>query len=89
MTPTITGRNLVDESPGPHGRDPLAGDGASTGRLGDRLFGGLARGEAAVLGGGRTLMMGASASPGNRPPREVTMGKILYTTFHTGKPSEK
>ena len=43
MTPTITGRSLVDEEPGLGGRAPLTGDGASTGRLGDRLFGGLAK----------------------------------------------
>ncbi len=44
MTPTITGRSAVDELPGPDGRGPLSGDGASTGRLGDRVFGGLAKG---------------------------------------------
>ena len=44
MTPTITGRSTVDELPGPDGRAPLAGDRASTGRLGDRVFGGLAKG---------------------------------------------
>ena len=43
MTPTITGRSAVDELPGPDGRTPLAGDGAGTGRLGDRLFGGAAK----------------------------------------------
>ncbi len=44
MTPTITGRSTVDELPGPDGRSPLSGDRASTGRLGDRVFGGLAKG---------------------------------------------
>ena len=44
MTPTITGRSMVDELPGPDGHAPLTGDRASTGRLGDRVFGGLARG---------------------------------------------
>ena len=44
MTPTITGRSTVDELPGPDGRSPLSGDGASTGRLGDRLFGGARQG---------------------------------------------
>jgi phosphate transport system permease protein len=44
VTPTITGRSAVDELPGPDGRAPLRGDGASTGRLGDRVFGGLAKG---------------------------------------------
>ena len=44
MTPTITGRSAVDELPGPDGRAPLTGDRASTGRLGDRVFGGLAKG---------------------------------------------
>jgi phosphate transport system permease protein len=44
VTPTITGRSIVDEEPGPGGRAPLTGDRASTGRLGDRVFSGLARG---------------------------------------------
>jgi len=44
VTPTITGRSTVDELPGPDGRSPLSGDRASTGRLGDRVFGGLAKG---------------------------------------------
>jgi phosphate transport system permease protein len=44
VTPTITGRSMVDELPGPDGHAPLSGDRASTGRLGDRVFGGLARG---------------------------------------------
>jgi phosphate transport system permease protein len=44
VTPTITGRSIVDEEPGPGGRAPLTGDRASTGRLGDRVFGGLAQG---------------------------------------------
>ncbi len=44
MTPTITGRSAVDELPGPDGRPPMSGDRASTGRLGDRVFGGLAQG---------------------------------------------
>ena len=39
MTPTITGRSAVDELPGPDGRAPMSGDRASTGRLGDRVFG--------------------------------------------------
>jgi phosphate transport system permease protein len=38
--PTVTGRSAIDELPGPDGRPPLLGDRASTGRLGDRLFGG-------------------------------------------------
>jgi phosphate transport system permease protein len=37
--PTVTGRSAIDELPGPDGRPPLIGDRASTGRLGDRLFG--------------------------------------------------
>ena len=32
----MTGVSIADELPGPHGRSPLAGDGAGTGRLGDR-----------------------------------------------------
>lgn len=39
---TVTGVSAADELPGPDGRKPLTGDRASTGRLGDRLFGGAA-----------------------------------------------
>ena len=39
---SVTGVSAVDELPGPDGRRPLEGDRASTGRLGDRLFGGVA-----------------------------------------------
>jgi len=40
---SVTGVSAADKLPGP-GRPPLLGDNASTGRLGDRLFGGAARG---------------------------------------------
>jgi phosphate transport system permease protein len=40
----VTGVSIADELPGPDGRHSLTGDGAGTGRLGDRLFGGAARG---------------------------------------------
>jgi phosphate transport system permease protein len=40
----VTGVSIADELPGPDGRNSLTGDGAGTGRLGDRLFGGAARG---------------------------------------------
>lgn len=40
--PSVTGRSAIDELPGPDGRPPLTADRASTGRLGDRLFGGAA-----------------------------------------------
>jgi phosphate transport system permease protein len=49
VTPTITGRSAVDELPGPDGRAPMSGDRASTGRLGDRVFGGLARGAGVLV----------------------------------------
>lgn len=39
---SVTGVSAADELPGPDGRRPLQGDRASTGRLGDRLFGGAA-----------------------------------------------
>lgn len=39
---TVTGVSAADELPGPDGKRPLQGDRASTGRLGDRLFGGAA-----------------------------------------------
>jgi len=42
--PTITGVSSVDELRDPEGHGPLQGDRASTGRLGDRLFSGTARG---------------------------------------------
>ena len=40
---SVTGVSTADSSAAP-GKTPLSGDGASTGRLGDRLFGGTARG---------------------------------------------
>ncbi len=39
---TVTGVSAADQTPGPDGQRPLQGDRASTGRLGDRLFGGAA-----------------------------------------------
>ncbi|EWT02533.1 phosphate ABC transporter permease [Intrasporangium oryzae NRRL B-24470] len=39
---TVTGVSATDDPPGPDGRTPLRGVSASTGRLGDRLFGGAA-----------------------------------------------
>jgi phosphate transport system permease protein len=42
--PTSTGVSSVDELPGPSEHGPLQGDRAPTGQLGDRLFGGTARG---------------------------------------------
>jgi phosphate transport system permease protein len=39
---TVTGRSLTDELPGPEGRGRWQGDTASTGRTGDRIFGGAA-----------------------------------------------
>jgi len=51
VTPTITGRSAVDELPGPDGRPPMSGDRASTGRLGDRVFGGLAKGAGILVVG--------------------------------------
>ena len=41
MSP-VTGVSAADQTPGPDGQRPLQGDRASTGRLGDRLFGGAA-----------------------------------------------
>jgi phosphate transport system permease protein len=38
----VTGVSATDELPGPDGKKPLTGDRASTGRRGDRLFGGAA-----------------------------------------------
>src|SRR5664280_47088 len=45
---TITGASTVDELPDP-GHDPFRGDRASTGRLGDRIFGGTARGAGVLV----------------------------------------
>jgi phosphate transport system permease protein len=42
--PSVTDVSAVDELSGPEGHGPLQGDRASTGQLGDRLFGGTARG---------------------------------------------
>jgi phosphate transport system permease protein len=49
VSPSITGRSTVDETPGPDGHPALAGDNASTGRLGDRVFGGLATGSGIIV----------------------------------------
>ena len=46
---SVTGVSVADETPGPHGEPPLSGDRASTGRLGDRLFGGAAQGAGIVV----------------------------------------
>ena len=40
--PTVSGVSATDQLPGPDGKQPLTGDRASTGRRGDRLFGGAA-----------------------------------------------
>jgi len=47
--PTITGVSSVDEFRDPEGRGPLQGDRASTGRLGDRIFSGTARGASLLV----------------------------------------
>ena len=49
MSTSITGRSATDELPGPDGRPSLGGDRASTGRLGDRVFGGLATGSGILV----------------------------------------
>lgn len=49
MSTSITGHSATDELPGPDGQKPLAGDRAGTGRLGDRLFGGLATGSGILV----------------------------------------
>jgi phosphate transport system permease protein len=46
---SLTGVSVADELPGPDGRGPLSGDRAATGRLGDRLFGGAAKGAGIVV----------------------------------------
>ncbi|TWE07316.1 phosphate ABC transporter permease subunit PstC [Rudaeicoccus suwonensis] len=48
MTST-TGASVADEFPGPEGRPPLTGDGASTGRVGDRVFKWIAYGSGFVV----------------------------------------
>ena len=47
--PTITGVSTVDEFRDPEGHGPLQGDRASTGRLGDRVFSGTARGASLLV----------------------------------------
>ena len=49
--PTLTGASAVDELPDPQGRGPVLGDHSLSGRgrLGDRLFGGAARGAGLVV----------------------------------------
>ena len=57
---SVTGVSVVDETPGPHGESPLGGDRASTGRLGDRLFGGAATGAGLIVIGLVTMMWHAA-----------------------------
>jgi phosphate transport system permease protein len=47
--PTITGVSSADELRDSEGRGPLQGDRASTGRLGDRIFSGTARGASLLV----------------------------------------
>lgn len=49
MSPSITGRSTVDETPTPDGHAPLTSDRAGTGRLGDRVFGGMATGSGLLV----------------------------------------
>jgi len=53
---SVTGVSVADEVPGPGGRPPTQGDSASSGRLGDRLFGGAARGAGVLVIGMVTLV---------------------------------
>lgn len=46
---SITGHSAIDELPDGDGRPPLTGDKAGTGRLGDRVFGGLATGSGILV----------------------------------------
>lgn len=46
---SVTGVSLADELPGPSGGAPLEGDSAGTGRIGDRIFGGAARGAGVLV----------------------------------------
>ncbi len=46
---SATGVSVADELPGPDGRPPLRGDDASTGRLGDQIFGGAAKGAGGLV----------------------------------------
>ena len=47
--PSITGHSAIDELPSEDGRPPLDADKAGTGRLGDRIFGGLATGSGILV----------------------------------------
>ncbi len=53
---TVTGVSAADQTPGPDGHRPLQGDRASTGRLGDRLFGGAATASGIIVIGIVTLI---------------------------------
>ena len=53
---SVTGVSVADELPGPDGRSPLSGDGAGTGRLGDRAFAAAAKGSGALVIGLVTLV---------------------------------
>jgi phosphate transport system permease protein len=53
---SATGVSIADELPGPDSRAPLSGDRAGTGRLGDRVFGGAAKGAGILVIGLVTLV---------------------------------
>ena len=53
---TVTGVSAEDQTPGPDGRKPLQGDRATTGRIGDRLFGGAATVSGVIVIGIVTLI---------------------------------
>ncbi|CAG7574430.1 phosphate transport system permease protein [Barrientosiimonas humi] len=46
---SITGVSVSDQSPDPDGRAPLESDQADSGRLGDKIFGGLAKGSGILV----------------------------------------
>jgi phosphate transport system permease protein len=52
----VTGVSAADQTPGPDGQRPLQGDQASTGRIGDRLFGGAATVSGVIVIGIVTLI---------------------------------
>jgi phosphate transport system permease protein len=56
VSPSITGRSTVDETPGPDHHHALEADRASTGRTGDRVFAGLTTGSGLIIVGLVTLV---------------------------------
>lgn len=79
-----TGASVADETPSPGGRDPLSGDGAATGRLGDRIFAGATVG-AGLLVVVVVVLVGIFLLAQALPALRVDQASFFTSTqWHTG-----